>query len=429
MLMKPLALEQSFMTTKIIGRNWCRIAAGLLAIILVLLVIQMLVVGKSPFAARPMPTPTPTQEPEVRQLVPSPAPAVHVFLWWNADVAERDLQAVQAALHFRWVKQMFSWRDIEGVAKGSFDWGNADRVVEQAEKRGLFILARLDREPYWARDNSDLTIQPNGPPANYQDFGDYCFAIADRYRGRIKAYQVWNEPNLTREWGGKPPDPAEYTRLLAACYQGVKRGDPDAIVISAGLAPTGTTLPVAIPDDEFLNGMYDAGANAYFDMLGLNAPGYGTPPETSPDEVAAMPEWKGFRWATFRHVEDMRAIMVSRGDGSKQVAILEMGWTTDPIHPEYSWYAVTQKQQAEYLLEAYWWARLHWQPWIGIMTTIYIPAQDWTSDDEQYWWAIMEPDYPIMVWRPAFEALMTLPDWSDGFYDKWLPPATATPQP
>jgi hypothetical protein len=52
------------------------------------------------------------------------------------------------------------------------------------------------------------------------------------------------------------------------------------------------------------------------------------------------------------------------------------------------------------------------------MTTIYLPDPTWTADDEQYWWAIMEPSYPILVWRPAFETLRTLPDWSDGFYDQ-----------
>lgn len=401
---------------------WCRLAVLLLSVILVIVIGQASGLGKGLLAA---PTPTPTTEPEVVQLVPSPAPAVQAFLWWDAAIAERDLHTVQEGLHFHWVKQMFAWRDIEGNVKGTFEWAGADRIIEQAERRGRFLLVRLDREPHWARDNTDPSLKENGPPANYQDFGDYCFAVAERYRGRIKAYQVWNEPNLAREWGGKPPSPADYVRLLATCYEGIKRGDPEAIVISAGLAPTGTGLPVAMPDEEFLKGMYDAGAGAYFDMLGVNAPGYAAPPQASPDEVANTPKWGGHRWAAFRHVEDIRKLMVAEGDGRKQIAILEMGWTTDPIHPEYSWFAVTEEQQAEYLLGAYWWARLNWQPWIGIMTTIYLSDPSWTPDDEQYWWAITGPEYPILSERPAAVALGTLPDWSDGFYDKWLSPDTS----
>ena len=51
-----------------------------------------------------------------------------------------------------------------------------------------------------------------------------------------------------------------------------------------GPACPGTPLPVAVPDDEYLRGMYAAGAAAYFDVLGLNAPGYKAPPQTSPEE-------------------------------------------------------------------------------------------------------------------------------------------------
>ena len=107
--------------------------------------------------------------------------------------------------------------------------------------------------------------------------------LAERYQGRIAAYQVWNEPNLSREWG-------EVSRLaqlnIQSCSGSLLRGhvktaDPQAIVISAGLAPTGTQPPLAMPDTDFLQGMYDAGAAAYFDVLGVNAPGYKAPPETA----------------------------------------------------------------------------------------------------------------------------------------------------
>ncbi len=56
-------------------------------------------------------------------------------------------------------------------------------------------------------------------PPILQDFGDFCYALADRYKGKIAAYQVWNEPNLAREWGNQPPNPAQYVELLKVCYQ------------------------------------------------------------------------------------------------------------------------------------------------------------------------------------------------------------------
>ncbi len=135
-------------------------------------------------------------------------------------------------------------------------------------------------------------------------------------------------------------------------------------------------------------------------MLGLNAPGYGNPPDMSPDEAEAQ----GFqRWMSFRHVEDMRAIMVQEGDAHKQIAILEMGWTTDPIHPNYSWHAVDEDTQAAYLVGAYQYAAEYWRPWVGLMTTIYIADLGWTEDDEEYWWAINKAGYDN-GWqgRPAY---------------------------
>ena len=200
-------------------------------------------------------------------------------------------------MEFGWVKQNFAWRDIEGASKGQYDWWRPDEIVNAAHDAGLNLVVRIDRHPLWSvRVLPDEQITPNQPPVELQDFGDFCYALAERYKGRIQAYQVWNEPNLSREWGDKSPDPAEYVALLKVCYEGIKAADPDAIVISAGLAPTGTEPPLAMPDDRFLQGMYDAGGAAYFDVLGLHAPGYKAPPEVSPDDIAELPEYGQYRW-------------------------------------------------------------------------------------------------------------------------------------
>lgn len=350
-------------------------------------------------------------------LVNSPTPAIHISIWWNPQIAERDLQLVHE-LGFGWVKQRFPWREIQGAGNGPYDWYRSDIVVDSIEQAGLKIIARLDSQPFWTQaDNGERPLM-NAPPADLSLFGDYCEAIAERYEGRIAAYQVWNEPNLAREWGEQPPDPQGYVALLAECYQGIKTSDPNAIVISAGLAPTGTGAPVAMPDEQFLRAMYEAGASDYFDMLGVHAAGFKAEPHISPDLVAADPDLGGNRWMSFRHVEDYRDIMVEYGDSAKQIAILEMGWTTDEVHPEYSWFAVSEEQQAENLVGAYWWAYQNWQPWIGFMTTIYLADPVWTEEDEQYWWSISYPDFPTTRVRGAFDALSNLPDsWAGGGED------------
>lgn len=328
-------------------------------------------------------------------------------MWWRIDTAARDLDLVNE-MGFGWVKQRFAWRDIEDIQPGSYNWHNADQVVDLVEAKGLELVVLLDHQPYWSQPSDVEDPSLNGPPADYQDFGDFCHAVAERFTGRIAAYQVWNEPNLAREWSGDVPNAAKYVELLKVCYQGIKTGDTEAIVISAGLAPTGTEPPTAVPDERFLREMYAAGAQPYFDMLGVHAPGFLAPPWVSAEEVESELALGGNRWMAFRHVEDMRSIMLEYDDPAKQIAILETGWTTDPIHPDYAWFAVNEQQQAEYLAAAYQWARNHWRPWIGIMNTIYMADPDWTSDKEEYWWAINVPTRWEPELRPAYYSLMKM---------------------
>ncbi len=346
-------------------------------------------------AATGAPTPTPRPPPAPPSSPPtmaSPDFGIQAFLWWRPEVAHRDLGLIRDA-GFTWVKQWFAWSDIEGAGKGQYDWETADRVVSQVEEFGLKLIVRVDREPEWA----------GPPPGNINHFTDFLTALTTRYKGRIHAYQVWNEPNLAREWGNKPPNAAEYTEMLKRAYQAIKRVDPNAIVVSAGLAPTTELSQRAVPDTQFVQAMYNAGAKPYFDMLGAHGAGYRAPPEKDPGEVANDPSFYNVgdvncpgdacRIYCFRHVEDLRQIMVNNGDASKRVVVLEFGWTRDerPGSP-YAWHRVEdQFMQGDYMVRAYRYAKEHWQPWIAVMSLIYMPDVNWTQADEQYWWSVMEP--------------------------------------
>jgi hypothetical protein len=355
------------------------------------------------------PTATPTVEDKPTSgvggpLMTSPDYGIQAFLWWRPEVASRDLGLIEN-MGFRWTKQVFAWADIEGAKKGHYNWDQADQVVRMTDEAGIKLLARMDRAPAWTGAGA-----PNGPPERYEDFGDFCYAVASRYKGRIHAYQIWNEPNLAREWGGNPPSPQEYARLLSIAYTRIKEADPEALVISAGLTPTGTSSNEAMPDTMYLEQMYEAGFQQYCDMVGVHAAGFKAPPEISPDEAAADKEkYGGERFFCFRHVEDLRAIMERYGDGDRQVVVLEFGWTTDPIHPSYSWHAVTEQQQADYMVRAYQYAKEHWRPWIALMSLIYIADSHWTEEREEYWWAVTYPSYPEPKVKPAYHALSDMP--------------------
>ena len=356
----------------------------------------------------PPATAVPTVQPDRQPVITSPDYAVQVFLWGSPHV-DRDLDLAKRA-GFRWVKQSFEWRYIEPHEKGKLGWGEPDRLVEAINSRQLKLIARVDNQPVWAR--SDDLFPGIGPPDNLQDFADFLSALATRYRGKIHAYQIWNEPNLAREWANQPPDPKAYVEMLALAHRVIKAADPSALVITAGLAPTTASGAIAMPDAEFVERMYASGLQGNYDLLGVHGAGFKAPPETSPEEIADNPLYNHGepgvgRIYGFRHVEDIREIMVRNGGGENRVAVLEFGWTVDnrPNSP-YLWHAVSEQEKADYLVRAFEWARENWSPWIGMMSVIYISDPNWTEDNEQFYWSITGPDGST---RLSYEALARMP--------------------
>ena len=271
----------------------------------------------------------------------SPDFGAQAFLWWRPEIAtersdldeERRLQLGQADLCLG--------DDRRRRTQGQYDWTIADRVVRHANDRGLKLLARLSIDP----DKTNFWAGP--PPQNADAFAEYAGALASRYNCQPGAWaasrpsRVWNEPNLAREWGGQRPNPAEYADFLRKAYAAIKAGNPNAIVINAGMAPTGDDSDNAMPDDKFYDLMYQAmGGNStgYFDALGVHGAGYAAPPELDPADAAANQKYGGYRFFAFRHVEDIRAIMEKYGDAAKKIVLLEFGWTSDDINPAYKWH-------------------------------------------------------------------------------------------
>ncbi|MBC7316673.1 MAG: hypothetical protein H5T70_09675, partial [Chloroflexi bacterium] len=160
-----------------------------------------------------------------------PPYGVNTFLEQEVEEekVERSLQMISAA-GFRWIRQEFPWEDIEVSAKGDFwdhrwnrsAWEKYDRIVALAEKYHLEIIARLDNPPAWSRAVGNAPGWEKAPPDNYADFGDFVYAVVSRYRGRIRYYQIWNEPNIYPEWGDQPVNPEEYVELLKIAYQRAK---------------------------------------------------------------------------------------------------------------------------------------------------------------------------------------------------------------
>jgi hypothetical protein len=122
--------------------------------------------------------------------------------------------------------------------------------------------------------------------------GGYIQAFAD-FLGDISAVadaiEVWNEPNIQNEWPVGKISPADYTELLRAAYNAIKSTDPSTIVISAAPAPTGANDATVMSDDQFIKGMFEAGARQYMDCIGIH---YNTG-TTPPDKLTGHPHDSG----------------------------------------------------------------------------------------------------------------------------------------
>jgi len=291
---------------------------------------------------------------------------INVFL--DQEVEEGKLRRTLEMVHdagFGWIKQELVWNDVERPSKGQFvdgatggsSWAKYDHIVDWALRYDLDVIFRIDTSPAWARPGRDK-IQT--PPVDPNDYGDFVAAVALRYKGRVRAYQVWNEPNLPFEWGDTAPDAAAYTRLLRIAYQRIHAVDPDAIVLSAALAPTTEFSEHGINDLVYLQQMYDAGAKGSFDVLGANA--YGL--RSGPDDLRASLD----RDVNFSRPILVRRLMVKNGDASRPIWAAEVGWNAVPEGSGIAdlWGRVDRQTQAAYTVRAFHRAQRDW-PWMGVM--------------------------------------------------------------
>nr|MBC7244436.1 hypothetical protein [Chloroflexota bacterium] len=246
-----------------------------------------------------------------------------------------------------WIVEYFPWGYYERE-KGRYDWSHPDLVVNHALAQGLAVLARIDFVPDWARP--EQTTPRYLLEEHFADYADFIYAFVGHFSGRIRYIIIWNEPNLSFEWGYRQPDPAAYTRLLQAAYRRAKEADPNVMVLAAGLAPT-LAPPGSewgMDDLEFLQRMYDAGARGYFDGVAVHAYGWTLPPEdpAAPNVI------------NFARAELIHEVMARNGDGDLPCFITEAGWND---HPRWA-KAVPPGLRIAYTLRAYEKAQEEW-PW------------------------------------------------------------------
>ena len=288
---------------------------------------------------------------------------------------------------------VLDWQSV-APTRGSFAWdagraNDLDNFLTAARAYGLRLIVRLGKPAAWAGTPATLSAA---------DMESFAAGVAARARGVAVAYEVLNEPNLAYEWGGQP-DAARYAQLLAAARRGIKRGDPDALVVSAGLAPHTGNAPGTIEDVDYLRGLYAAGARGTFDVLGIHPYGGNTAPDADPAECGIC----------FRRAEAYRQVMVENGDAATQAWVTEFGYlhTTATDLGQYNWLKLAPEQQASYLSGAFRYGYEQWS-WLGGMVAFNMDFDTvpWNPPTMgAYWFSLLNPDRSA---RPAYGAMRDL---------------------
>jgi hypothetical protein len=371
--------------------------------------------------SQPDQSPTPTAEFIEPTGTPAPSYPVHQGAPLNRDnigvqihLHREDLDWLMAhltALDVGWVKVQVSWKiyqpDPNRLDEARF--GELDRLIAAANDNDIKVLLGVAKAPEWSRPTTEL----DGPPADYAHFESFMGILASRYQGQVDAYELWNEPNLRREWNGYPLSAADLVQLIAAGARGVRAADPNALVISAAPATTGINDGISAIDDRvYLQQMISAGVTNLVDAVSAHPYGWANPPDSSvnnPDP--AVPSHNNHPSFFFLDtMNDYRAILDQSGNAHMPIWVTEFGWGTfdglgaSPPEEVAFMANVDERQQAEYILRGF--ELANQMPGIGpqfLWNMNFAPRLG--SDYAVSGFSLLRSDGSV---RPAYQAMTTI---------------------
>lgn len=253
-------------------------------------------------------------------------------LGYDVDTLDQYMAEVKAS-GASWFRVGVDWSLAEPM-RGQFDWVPSDRVFNAAVRHELHPLILLTYSPAWARAGGPAPDDPHGYPVDPQSFGDFASAAAARYATHAHAWEIWNEPNLA-QFFSPAPDAAVYTSLLKVAHASIHAIQPDATVISGGLAPAGDSQSNIAPVT-FVKQLYSVGANRHIDAVGMHPYAY---PALPGDPQSAS-------YNAFQRMNLVRTLMVNGGDAAKKIWVTEFGAPTTDAAP-----GVSEATQAETITE------------------------------------------------------------------------------
>lgn len=260
-------------------------------------------------------------------------------------------------MNLGWIKVQVNWRFLQPDRPDQFDetFQSLADFLADAHGRGLKTLLSVAKAPDWTRAG---TYAEAGPPDDPQALADFMTFMLERIGPNVDAIEVWNEPNLKREWDGALPfSGAGYMQLFQPAYQAIRTYSDRIVVVTAGLAPT-IDGPNSKNDRQFLREMYGAGLAAFgAARIGVHPYGWGNPADARCCDINPERGWdEAPQFYFLNTLEDYAAIMQANRHNS-QLWVTEFGWATWadlPQPPPEEWMAFNSSDdQRAYTLRAF----------------------------------------------------------------------------
>ncbi|MCE5216339.1 hypothetical protein LLH03_04815 [bacterium] len=232
---------------------------------------------------------------------------------WNSR--REDFEALAQILRIAgvgWARDRFSWGGTE-PQKGVIDYQQYDPCAEAYAKAGVRHYSLFHDTPGWTRGNNPATKNPT----DLREVYAFTKRLAQHYKGRVRAWEIWNEPDIPHFW----PDLGDtLAGLQKAAYLGFKAGDPDLMILQSSFCRGYCNF------DECL---MEAGAKDYFDIFNWH--------------VYAPPE--GYPRVLGQYLE----LLDRYGCADRPVWLSEAGIRVEATEPGGELNAAAERAQAEFV--------------------------------------------------------------------------------
>jgi hypothetical protein len=306
----------------------------------------------------------------------------------------------------RWTRLVFWWRGLQPDGPNSWNpFYFPDDLLQAELNSGRQVVGLLINTPVWAGDGG-----PNSPPRglhlplNHPDnhWASFARGMAERYRGRIDHWVIWNEPDIwavdspTHTWSGSVED---FYQLQKIGYLALKQGNPRATVGLAGMTYWWD---------------YHYQRQQYFERFLQIADRDPEAPANNWFFDAAVLHLYNEPQGLFRAPLLFREYMAARGF-SKPIWINETNvapWD-DPRNPmPRSDFRATLDEQASYVIQAFAWGLSAGAERISIY-----PFSDGDAPAGQELMGLVRSDGST---RPAYQALKTVTQFMNGVREAWI---------